>query len=1332
VKIPRVFSSTLRLLGTSGLFLVTACSNPFSGHSTAIQNFHTPNLGCDSINLTSEHLDNTQLKAIVHCLNTNHQLQALEDLVFALPENDLTTFSSLVNETADRNPTWLYALKETYHYAEANQQLAPLEKNLTAVFVSPEKTKQLSEGLQAIAGPLAETLVKLTPHLQTKSLYLLAETKSYQRLVQENYHSDFFKKFFPPLFQYLKQKDSWSLSRLYQLLADHHLDEQYELILAGEDPKKSIQKLNSFFEWMFTEEHFSILSSAIRTLEQQPVTCFNGKQKIIDPLGTGMKAIAHLSAAQAKEYFTHDLKNLALISQGYCNFPLALDPLVQLLDSATRQPGFAEMFTLVKPLLNDDQLSQFLSTDASRTWVAQNQFLLQNHFFIDLFNLLAVTHQNALTTNGIELAQFLDASLVNLTPLTAQGLFESLAPLVSPDNHYGADPMKMIYAIVNEFPDLQAQAQPLATPALEKMVSDAFASPHLSATLDLAHALMQTQKLDSIIDQSLQFFNSFLNRASIQIDFTKLTYPALAKIKGLSWILPKLLPTPPAPLDQCNQLNVDWNFLAFTSTTSAEYLAHLSAIQACLNTNQTYQFASDLARYSIVKGTYPFLLSTQQSVLDQAFLLSSPLTMQAVNSMMALPKPGFDTIRGYVEDASQFDALSRDALLKLKSVREWLADEIRNPLTFHAGAEILKNPKEMMVDAIQPSIDLMTLSKMDTFITKDHFVANLELTDAINQLFQQYCPTGNSDDGSCLIDADQVDAFHASPVELVNDIKTEYLNSTQTWMHPKLFTRWDHTKDIPGKVSEFEYHLNPALHLLRNASATQGVLTAIKSMQEQNQSLVQFVREGATSLTLIPYIFQIPNYPSFGLGKREYSNHTRLRIVSDLDRLELMAINGDFKAFNLTSNFGMNFIKEVALAWGDAPPETWPKNLSSYKKMVVCDPSLEQGDTDCVRSLKQVTKYIEAQLGKYDTSFVPSLANFFDNNRLLDLSARLFNLRFMVTLLERELPTADGGKNGLPLLRTLFYSIYDSNSGDQRDQFPNGVHLDRHCLTTPTTLDEGSADLCVEDNLTLIARITRLGLMHEAGISILNNQKSPVIPFLELANRVALNDDFAQSLGNFVATNAGLSMVESGVDLGFTTKKSLGDDLGSLVTLLSYAKDQTWLMSSLDLVKDYPTVISAYSPVIQESLSDRFLNSSALNHYLRQHPESQLPAWLNSASSEFTHDVAMDVSKGLQVMAPHQKELTQIIAQIKSAPELNASEVRASFGDWFEILGSPSGDLPRDRMSTYVKNQNFDQFCDVFSDSEFVDKAYNFLESIHQNPDSSLFFQSCKEFLNLH
>jgi hypothetical protein len=86
------------------------------------------------------------------------------------------------------------------------------------------------------------------------------------------------------------------------------------------------------------------------------------------------------------------------------------------------------------------------------------------------------------------------------------------------------------------------------------------------------------------------------------------------------------------------------------------------------------------------------------------------------------------------------------------------------------------------------------------------------------------------------------------------------------------------------------------------------------------------LKEKAQVFYVIPYIFQTSKYPEVA---HEFHQLIRLRIVSDLDKLELLAINADFKPFGVMKNFGMNFITEIATSWGDVPYSERPKKTTS-------------------------------------------------------------------------------------------------------------------------------------------------------------------------------------------------------------------------------------------------------------------------------------------------------------------------------------------------------------------------------------------------------------------
>ena len=83
----------------------------------------------------------------------------------------------------------------------------------------------------------------------------------------------------------------------------------------------------------------------------------------------------------------------------------------------------------------------------------------------------------------------------------------------------------------------------------------------------------------------------------------------------------------------------------------------------------------------------------------------------------------------------------------------------------------------------------------------------------------------------------------------------------------------------------------------------------------QPQYLLEWLYDRAIDYRLITYFYPGEDAP-------------RVRLVNTLDLLELTLVNVDFVApFPVSKNMGLDFLSELADAWGDEPREMWPSEI---------------------------------------------------------------------------------------------------------------------------------------------------------------------------------------------------------------------------------------------------------------------------------------------------------------------------------------------------------------------------------------------------------------------
>jgi hypothetical protein len=190
-------------------------------------------------------------------------------------------------------------------------------------------------------------------------------------------------------------------------------------------------------------------------------------------------------------------------------------------------------------------------------------------------------------------------------------------------------------------------------------------------------------------------------------------------------------------------------------------------------------------------------------------------------------------------------------------------------------------------------------------------------------------------------------------------------------------------------------------------------------------------------------------------------NTPRVRLVSTMDRLELVLVNADFWApwpfvrtvpdFRNNRNFGLLFLSQIAEAWGDEPENVWPEEIR--KKYAGSRPPTL---AEAVASMGSTARSFEKLVGLAD---VPDCTQVADPNdppqvqwaethdphqhgiapswmpayHIPMMRKLLFNIHQALPVLTENLPIpgyplGQGGRyvNGMRILRDLFFQLYYS------------------------------------------------------------------------------------------------------------------------------------------------------------------------------------------------------------------------------------------------------------------------------------------------------------------
>ncbi len=1286
--------------------LLVACSNPLSSkHLVGLQNFRSPDLSCSNLDLSSPDLTPKVLRSLLHCLNSKNEIEAYENLSDSVSDENLLSLTDEVNGLAKVQPKTLFALRELYRNGKTNGDLSKLENGLQTLLARPEENHAISETLNRLAPDVSSWLGDANQGFSFTSLELILKARSFNRLKREVLGNPALKTLLISTTDLLNHENTYSLPELLGTL-NQALGTKAWKRLSPPAVEKKIRSLSHFMEWVLNDQRFSTLSRGLSFFIHQPVTCFDGHKKLEHSFRSVMGELKSMSPAAAEQFFRKDLKNLVLVGQGYCSFPYSTDALLELLGSASNIDGFSEAYSLLLPILSDEKFASYLGSDSIRNFVHANQELLSQHLLQDLMVMTSMNEASPLFKTTDPTLHFLDQFFRGLTPETATSIAqlvnrlattpEDLTPIVTIANSW-----------IESLPSLTPKSHEGSIKALESILE----SPYLEGSLNLTQELITQKKAEPLIDQAFVYFSKIFD--SGEYPFTLASLPTKKSELQNTLVEKYSDPVNNASLD-CFQINLDWSFSKYSASHSSAYLQQMHTIQKCLNSNQTFQSVMTLTEHAIQSRRLDAILDLQGNIIQSAFLMDESLAFRTAKDLFSASNSEISNIAKKIESYSRIFAPLKDNVLGSEGLRKLFATLVISPNLYRSAEEFMTQaPARTRSEA--PRLNLATLSRINAKISRERTLKNVDVSSAVSALVLEYCPSLNPSLKECQIDADQIQAYRQSPTALYAQVAKEYLNSSQSWIHPFFRAGWSHTTQTPTRASQFEYHQNPLLHEFHGSkSAPDSLMKALGRLKTDHISISNFIQDRAIRLTLIPYRFEVPKFPED--ASHQFHSKIRIRIVSDLDRLELIAINAEFKPFNWVKNFGMGMMKDIALAWGDVPERDRPASLYQF-----VHPSE-------VKTLLEVKESIETLLNRIDSS-AWSYVDF--NSEVSDLRARVFNLRFLVSLLEDEVLPKDGGNGGLALMRDLFYSLYEANTNAQRGMTGNGLHISENCLKNPLQFQVTPPE-CQLDLLSLIPRITHLGLLHQAGLASLKADDNIIPAVGRILDHVTQDPGLQNQLASLLGSNEGVQFTLKTKEFMLQAPENTSEQLKPLLEILSIIPSSNWIHLGIELAerdpdfllreKSWLNIVVSSIPNSLQGRVDRYLQNSKL----------PTPQVLQSFISGLGGSERSEAIQILQSISKNRSELTLALETLSKTKDLENVALINDLRAWLQNLSKIQSVNQRTALSAWVRGPGFGKFCDVFSDTQLIHDSMTVLDSIHQNPDSLHFLEQCENFLISH
>ncbi len=1245
--------SVLTLLTLS--ISMVACSNPFSSKKSSVltENPKPKNESCIGVRFNENETNPNQFRAIIHCLNQNHELEAFDLWASSLSNEELKPLTNYLTSIIKNEPEFIYSLKELYVQINEEQEFQPLVKTLLQNLNNSESRKRLVKIIKSHSNWIQKFATEDQYKINFQNLINLTKVKSFQRLKIDNFQSANLNHLLELIFQYRNQKDSLNFKELFTFFSNA----RSELL----SDKNKAQKVAGFINWLLIKNKLETFSRAAESLQNLSVSCFENELKLNKPLTKLLSKLGEINPIDSPSYFQKNIPSILILGKGYCKIEPVILSAAELLIEASNRDGFIDFFDFIQPLFKEESFQIILQSNSFRLLINQLEKLNDTHLFQDL-----ITLRNWLVEKPV-IQGDVPALLDSIFDEFNKNDFLFLVGLIPNDELVIRNFQKFIIKI----PALRFSK----LPSNQEWIAP-FENPLFALVLEQTIQLNDENKINRFIDEIIVFFGRLIEKGKTAFKKNPVPGQELYPLPETSnWLLPFHSKTTVVfqELPQCEKISLRFDFFTLGSELNhADYLIELEKLSSCFGANKSFLSLKDLIE-TIIHSNRSSLLFTEINSLQRealSFLITNDYeeSLKLFEALIKIDRNDLSNIKEVVEASSRLLMVSKAEFKSAKNLRQIAGDFLSKHETYRAiNKQNDWNPPSFHDSSLELKISLNEL-----------------VLKSISNIFNEHCKSLNSESSNCMIDSDQVELFLKSPSLLASEIVDEYLNSFQSWIHPKDIAHWKTNHQKPENVSTIEYHLNPLIHQIENQSnALEGLFSLIERNKVNGLDIENFLKVKSLNFSVIPYYFQNGNYPA---SRYEFKHTMRIRVLNDLDRLELLAINSDFKPFGWVKNFGMGFIRELATSWGDVPINKRPKFGTS-------------------ETLSQARYSINKQYNRYNSQIIERFGNcksLFSihvcNAELSDIHARLFNLGYMLDLM-------DNSRN-LVFFRDLFYSFYEKNTDQQRNIFIDGVK-DQVICTDPTTRTE----YCTADLLHMIPRITRLGLLHQTGLALAKSNILPTEAILKILNQsVAQNQGLI--ISKFLSSPSGIEFLRQLLTLVMKTNNNGFENLAAIVDSLSRFENMNWFNFGSQLMTANPELFTKYLPTLQISIDQLRFKSMA-------------PEMIDLSTklfNELNHKPVIDESLSILNSLSNSQADIQVLLRTRK-PILPAKR-------WLQLLSDESKQRSRSRLSGFVTGKTFDDFCDVYSDTQTVNKAYNFLEASNQNSGVFELIEECRRFLH--
>ncbi|MBL7715684.1 MAG: hypothetical protein JNL01_09470 [Bdellovibrionales bacterium] len=1107
-------------LGALSVGIASCSPSMLSGNgedkSVSQQTSYRPsNTQCAGLKMSTSQLDPQTARAMVKCLNSNHKIDAYENLLATLSDQDLKPILKIANETVLGSPETIYDFKKSFttlvDQGKADsvfKQMGVVFKNDELIAASLDMIKKvdtrlliglenlgaylnekrverlLNFGLNVASAPAfsdlplkfaAKSLAERKIETMTEKVMALIQSPAVQKSVGGSSHRVRLGK------EWLKATAD---GRVFKML-----EQAIPLVQASVPKLESVmnhlgettpQGDAASFTWM----------TKTMALANAPVSCMKGQATLPNAGTFILKELSRQNPAESGIYLTQEIPLKVVSLAPFCTMPEGLAETCRTWANMTGptnvMPAMTEVVRAVEQNGLSELLVQTMGYEKIQDVAGVIAELTDRQAWSDI--LLLSTSINDSEKREIEaFASFLlkpiaDAGGDSLYEIMEEGLqkleLKSAIRLVlaiqkvveSKDSWIKPtlDAIRLVYLSTNRHPIFAEVQKTLIhardNEALISVLVKISGSPAFLDTIRLTSSLLESGEMKNLLGATFALFDKFSERSSrkdlVGVEVPDWVHSRKHSIRSADLRKIKIERNPEIVevSDRCSSYRMTDSILDMAPASLKMFITNIAGC-AGATSKTSFLTALDQKRSVDSARAVQFLTRGPYPMIDVTVGLANDFILRAGTQ-------GTDKWFG-----AKITQLLRDGILDsvTDSIHRMVTESNLVPTSIELAQATARAPvgfKDTLlgVGKLLRGPDVWNVAKYLFDLWKKEKKNPSEpraATAGVPKPFEPALRAEVEDQlrrWECVTDA-------ATLAKRVAEVEKEYADSLNSWETGR--TKYENADAFLAEVEPILKKVSDPKQQVANKTLAQA-LTRFMSYftlpldsryevgpndprRNQNQHF--------TAEYMAKFLIERANdrraLAYFYPGEKK----PRVRVVNGLDMMELVLYVADFQ-YLLPKNFGMGFLAEIGQAWGDEDRAIWPKEIQEQFDGRKKPDTLAQA----VDGIKKTLKNFEGMVG------YPKIDSCVDEDikikkplagKLLPLFVRasLFNSRQVIDSLAENLP--DSGHafaGGLKVIRDMAFEIY---------------------MTTPEKHRNPRSG--EKNNLTMVSNMVRLGFMRNIG-----------------------------------------------------------------------------------------------------------------------------------------------------------------------------------------------------------------------------------------------------------